>query len=173
MSHAIVKSASLAVLLLAMQTGFAAAQDTASTRLRAFDEVPALSSPGTGTFEAEITGNQINYTLTYNNLTANITQAHIHFAQRGVNGGIVFFLCTNLGNGPAGTPNCPGTRSGTVSGNINSGRITGGAADQGIQAGQMAKVLKAIRGEIAYANVHTTNFPSGEIRGQVVFTPGP
>ena len=29
-------------------------------------------------------------------------QAHIHFAQRGVNGGITVFLCTNLGNGPTG-----------------------------------------------------------------------
>jgi hypothetical protein len=42
-----------------------------------------------------------------------------------------------------------------------------GPAGQGVAAGEFAEVLQAIRAGAAYANVHTTNFPAGEIRGQV------
>ncbi len=38
---------------------------------------------------------------------ATCTQAHVHFGQMSVNGGVSFFLCSNLGNGPAGTQVCP------------------------------------------------------------------
>ena len=38
---------------------------------------------------------------------ARCTQSHVHFGQLSVNGGVSFFLCTNLGNGPAGTQACP------------------------------------------------------------------
>jgi hypothetical protein len=37
---------------------------------------------------------------------------------------------------------------------------------QGINAGDLAAVLRAIRAGASYANMHTTNFPGGEIRGQ-------
>jgi hypothetical protein len=36
-----------------------------------------------------------------------VTQAHIHFGPGRVNGGIMVFLCSNLGNGPEGTQPCP------------------------------------------------------------------
>ena len=37
-----------------------------------------------------------------------MTQAHVHFGQRSVNGGISFFLCTNLrATGRTGTQACP------------------------------------------------------------------
>ena len=40
-------------------------------------------------------------------------------------------------------------------------------AAQGIAAGQWDKIVAAMRAGVAYANVHTTNFPQGEIRGQI------
>ena len=56
---------------------------------------------------------EIAYRLSYSALTGNVTQAHIHFGQAAVNGGISAFLCSNLGNGPAGTQACPpGARDG-------------------------------------------------------------
>ena len=42
-----------------------------------------------------------------------------------------------------------------------------GPAGQGITAGQFDEVIRAMRKGLAYANVHTVTFPSGEIRGQV------
>lgn len=45
-------------------------------------------------------------------------QSHIHFGQRSVNGAIVVFLCTNLGNCPVGTQGCPAAPA-TISGSID------------------------------------------------------
>ena len=45
-----------------------------------------------------------------------------------------------------------------------------GAQGQGIEgatAENFAELLKAIRDDVAYVNVHTTKFGSGEIRGQI------
>jgi hypothetical protein len=82
-----------------------------------------------------------------------------------VNGGIMVFLCSNLGNGPVGTAACP--PSGSVSGTITAANVVGAASAQGIAAGEFAEVVKAIRHGVAYANVHSTLYPGGEIRGQL------
>jgi hypothetical protein len=39
--------------------------------------------------------------------------------------------------------------------------------EQGVEAGDLAGVIRAIRSGVTYANVHTVNFPTGEIRGQL------
>ena len=144
----------------------------ASTRLRGFEEVPAISSPGEGVFSARLnaSGTSLSYQLSYSGLQGTVTQAHIHFAQRGVNGGIVIFLCSNLGNGPAGTQACPAS-PGSISGTITADDVVGAAA-QGITAGQMGEVLRAMRNGITYVNVHSDLFPGGEIRGQLRFGRG-
>lgn len=145
---------------------------TVTARLRGFDEVPAVASSGGGRFAAEINdeGTEIDWELSYFNLNGHISQAHIHFAQRGVNGGIVVFLCSNLGNGPAGTPACPES-PGEVSGTATFANVGGGANAQGIGPLELPALLRAIRTGIAYVNVHSDLFPGGEIRGQLSFTP--
>src|SRR5687767_14030420 len=74
-----------------------------TTLLRGFEEVPSLANFARGRFHAilneELT--EVTYTLNYRNVEGTVTQAHIHLAQPGVNGGIMVFLCSNLGNGPA------------------------------------------------------------------------
>ena len=136
--------------------------------LNGYQEVPAVSSTGSGTFHAAVsqTGDKIAYKLSYSDLEGDVTQAHIHFGQRGVNGGIVAFLCSNLGNGPAGTQACPPSPA-TVEGTIEAGDIVGAAAAQGIAAGELGEVLRAIKAGVAYANVHTTKHPGGEVRSQL------
>jgi hypothetical protein len=104
------------------------------------------------------------YRLSYRDLSTAVQQAHIHFGQRNVAGGISVFLCSNLGNGPAGTPACP--QSGTVTGTITAADVIGPVA-QGISPGEFDEVLAAIRAGVTYANVHTVMFPAGEIRGQL------
>jgi len=108
----------------------------------------------------------IHYTLTYSGLSTPALQAHLHFGQPAVNGGIFVFLCSNLGNGPAGTPACP-AGGGTVTGTITAADILTIVPDQGVNAGDLATALRIIEAGEAYANVHTTRFPAGEIRGQV------
>ena len=47
------------------------------------------------------------------------------------------------------------------------GDVAVGPAAQNISAGQINRLLQAIKRGRAYVNVHTTGFPSGEIRGQL------
>jgi hypothetical protein len=133
-----------------------------------YQEVPAISTTGNGTFEAKVNddGSSFDWTLSYSGLEGSVTQSHIHFAQRSVNGGISIFLCSNLGNGPVGTPPCPPSPA-TISGTADIADMTGGAAAQGIAAGEFDEILAAIRAGKAYANVHSTTWPGGEIRGQL------
>ena len=149
------------------------AQGTGSTRLRAFEEVPAISSPGDGQFTARINGSgtSLSYQLSYRNLLGNVTQSHIHLAQRGVNGGIMIFLCSNLGNGPAGTQACPPS-PGSISGTIEADDVVAAAAAQGIAAGELGEAIRAMRNGVTYVNVHSDIFPGGEIRGQLRFGRG-
>lgn len=155
------------MICLFVAAGFGDSEDTLRAKLSGFNEVPPINSGGTGTFKATIdehTG-QLNYTITFSGLTSNVLQSHVHFAEPGVNGGVMFFLCSNLGNGPAGTPACP-VSGGTVTGTITSASIVSVSA-QNVTAGDFASALKIIRNGVGYANVHTVNFPAGEIRGQV------
>ena len=141
-------------------------QDTFVARLTGFQETPSISTRARGRFEAQIGRGEIRYTLSYENLEASVTAAHIHFAQRHVAGGIVAFLCGG-GNKPA----CP-SPSGTVSGTITASNIIGPAA-QGIAPGEFREVVRALRVGATYANVHSTTFPAGEIRGQIRRADGP
>jgi CHRD domain-containing protein len=134
-------------------------------RLVSFEEVPALSNPGEGTFNMLIdpSDTSFDFELTYSGITGTgATQSHIHIGQKGVIGGITVFFCTNLNNGPAGTPPCPA--NGTVTGTVTAANVIG-PAGQGVSAGEFAEVLKAIRAGVVYANVHSVLFPGGEIRG--------
>jgi hypothetical protein len=132
-----------------------------AARLKGYEETPAINSAGTGHFSASVdsSGTTITYELSYSGLSGPAAVAHIHFAQRGVAGAVVAFLC-----GGGGKPACPA--SGEVTGTIVSSDIIAVPA-QGIAAGDLAAVLKAMRAGRTYANVHTADFPNGEIRGQI------
>jgi hypothetical protein len=146
----------------------AVAGDNGTKNFRAgligYQEVPAVSTLATGSFRAElIDDNTLQYELTFSaSELGTVTQSHIHFGQRSVNGAIVVFLCSNLGNGPAGTQACP--TSGTISGTITSANVLGA---QGIAAGEFNELVRALRAGVAYANVHSTTFGGGEFRGQI------
>lgn len=132
-------------------------------RLTGFQEVPSLSTTGRGSFEAKVKKDSIEYELRYRGLSAPALQSHIHLGQRGVAGDISAFLC-----GGDGKPACPPGTSDTavVKGTIVAADVIG-PTDQGIEAGELDEVLRALRRGFTYANVHTSTFPPGEIRGQI------
>lgn len=144
-----------------------------SGNLTGYQEVPAVSTGASARFTAEVNkdGDAINWELTYSGLEGTAQQSHIHFGNVGVNGGISVFLCTNLGNGPAGTQACP--QSGTISGTITAADVspnipaTAAARTQGINTGEFEELARAIDANSAYANVHSTTWPGGEIRAQL------
>ena len=132
--------------------------------LRGAEEVPAVSTEGSGTCTLEISedGNSIMYELSYENLSGIVSQAHIHFGRTKTNGGVMVFLCTNADR--EGVPACP--VSGTVTGTLTAADVIG-PAKQGIEAGEFGKVVRAVTFRQSYCNVHTDLFPGGEIRGTV------
>jgi len=135
--------------------------------LSGYEEVPAISTAGSGTFAARISKDEtsVDYSLSYSDTESNVTQAHIHFGQKGVNGGISVFLCSNLGNGPAGTQPCPAAPA-TISGTFDADDVIG-PAGQGIASGQFEELIRAMKAGVTYVNVHTVDRPGGEIRSQI------
>jgi len=135
--------------------------------LTGYQEVPAISTVAHGTFDAWIDteAGLIFYKLKYDGLEGTVTQSHVHFGQMSVNGGISFFLCTNAGNGPVGTQTCPAGPA-VVEGVIDAAAVIG-PLPVGIEAGAFAEIVAAIRNGTAYANVHSSKWPAGEIRGQL------
>lgn len=142
-------------------------QEVVRARLVGYSEVPSQSVPGRGSFRAVIDedAGTITYALSYADVA--ITQSHLHLGQHHTNGGISVFLCTNLGNAPAGVTVqvCPAAPA-EITGVIMAANVTGPSA-QGIAAGEFAELLAAIRNGSVYANIHTTGLPAGEVRGQV------
>jgi hypothetical protein len=145
----------------------ATARDDDEIALRASllgaNEAPPINTPATGRFSATIHADgTIDFTLTYADLSSLPTQSHIHFAPKNVGGGVMVFLC-----GGDTQPACPATTSGSFTGTITPANVVA-IAGQGVNAGDLASALRIIveQGE-GYANLHSTRFPGGEIRGQV------
>lgn len=164
----------LALVMIVSVTTLARAERIHAS-LIGYNEVPSVSTPATGDFKARISkdDSMIEYTLSFENLVGTVQQSHIHFAQRGVNGSIVVWLCqTATTPAPpsvaASTPMCP-SPGGTVTGVITKASvITAATASQQIVAGELDEVIAAIRAGFAYVNVHATPLnPGGEIRGQI------
>lgn len=139
-----------------------------------YEEVPSVVTTATGEFKAEINKDEteVAYSLSYSNLEGNVQQAHIHLGQKGVNGGITVFLCSNLGNGPGGTQPCPPAPA-TITGVITAADVspnitaTAGARAQGLEPGEFDDFLDAVRSGVTYVNVHSSKFPGGEVRSQI------
>lgn len=145
--------------------------DTLEARLTGSNEVPAVSTGAKGTFSMKIAhdDSQFTYTLTFSGIDTTVTQSHIHFGQPNVAGGIMIWLCQGSVAAPAGDPSvptCPISPGGTVTGTVTAANVIG-PAGQGVSAGEFAEALAAIRHGLAYANVHSSKIPGGEIRGQI------
>ena len=149
--------------ILAIGAAFAMADSSKSVQadLSGLKEVPANSTTGNGSFEAEIGHQSIQYRLEYGELEGGtVLFAHIHLGRKATNGGVAAFLC-----GGGDKPVCP--QVGSVEGTITAEDVIG-PASQGIDPGEFAELVRAIRRNATYVNVHTEVFPGGEIRGNVI-----
>jgi hypothetical protein len=151
-----------------------------AAKLVSFNEVPSISSNAEGTFRARLNqaGDALSYRLTYSGITdgAAVTQAHIHLGQRHTNGGIMVWLCSGTLTDPTGlAPACPAAPGGSVEGTLTAANIIQTPASpappappgQGVGPGEFEKFVEALREGAAYANVHSTRFQGGELRGQI------
>ena len=123
-------------------------------------EVPAVETNATGqaVFQLSKDGLILSYKLIVANIE-DVRMAHIHLAPAGINGGVVAWLI------PSGPP--PILIEGKSNGILAEGVIT---ADNlvGVLAGEPLEALvEAMKSGDTYVNVHTSEFPGGEIRGQI------
>ncbi len=101
-------------------------------------DVPPIMTNGTGTASLSFSNDTLKYQITVAKLSSTLTHAHFHLASAGANGGVVEPI-----NYTDSTTNSFWT-------NINDTTLA-----------HLAK------GDI-YINIHSSNFPAGEIRGQVL-----
>jgi hypothetical protein len=136
-----------------------------SARLNGWEEDPSQVTTGRGSFKATANTTSIAFELSYENLEATtVAQAHIHVGSRHESGAITVFLC-----GGATQPACPNGPDGTITGTIAANDFVPQAPMfQGVEPGNFADLLRAMRKGETYVNVHTTpRAPGGEVRGQI------
>jgi hypothetical protein len=144
------------------------------TLLTGDEEVPPRPTHASGRLALKLSpdGQSIDYTLDVKDIT-NLTQAHIHIAPRGVNGGIVVWLFPSVKSTQALPGGGGPVRRLIIEGTFTAADFRGSLANQ-----PMSALVAAIQQGNAYGNVHTddgvapTNtgpgdFPGGEIRGQL------
>ena len=114
---------------------------------------------GQAIFKVSKDGSSIEYQLIVANIQ-NVTQAHIHCcAGEESTAGVVVWLY------PSAPPArlIPGRSQGVLAeGVITQSSLVGSLAGQ-----PLSVLLDRIASGLAYVNVHTTQFPPGEIRGQI------
>jgi hypothetical protein len=130
------------------------------THLSGDEEVPArdTDAQGQAIFQINGDGTAITYKLNVANIE-NVTQAHIHLGPAGSNGGIVVWLY------PSAPPSqlIPGRTQGT----LGEGEITAASLVGSLTGKPLSDLLAAMHDGRTYVNVHTLQFPPGEIRGQI------
>jgi len=164
----------LAAAAFALPAASANADEFATT-FSGFNEVGALGagetgailSAGTASLKLDLdrTNQTVKFTLTFSGLSSAVTQSHIHFGKVHTAGGVMVFFCSNLATAPAGVQPCP-AGGGTVTGTITAANVLA-LAGQNVTAGDFTALVDALDSNTAYANIHTTNFPAGEIRGEI------
>jgi len=109
--------------------------------LNAASEVPTNASQGQGIGIFSLEGSNLTYVVSFSGLLANTTAGHIHAPANATNNAGVIIPFTV----PAG----------------KAGRISGSTV---LTTDQVSNIFNGL----AYANIHTTVNPGGEIRGQLV-----
>jgi hypothetical protein len=122
-------------------------------------QVPPVASVGRGLASYLITEDSatLYYSLQVLDTSSTITAAHIHLGHTGQNGDVVVNLC-GAGNTPACAPQ----------GVIASGAVTASSLVGPLAGHPLSDLIVALTSGGTYTNVHTSNFPNGEIRGQVL-----
>jgi hypothetical protein len=171
----------VAAALVATVTLMFARPAEAVTRFRAIIEneqevanppVPEQGTGGMGEFELNDAMTALSYDITLfgldidglqtpANANDNANRFHIHAGPAGTNGGIVFGMKD------------PNHDTDDLVINPVTGRVTGvWDGNEGNGTTLAAQLANLLAGNL-YFNVHTTDHPGGEVRGQIIFVPEP
>jgi hypothetical protein len=157
-------SALFFVASLTMQVAPAAIIFTST--LNGSNEVPPTGSAATGSITVILNGNLLSVNETFTGLTNPATAAHIHCcAPVGTN---VIVAVPFTGFPAATSGSYMNTFDLTMLSTYNSAFVT---ANGGTASSAEAAFITGLESSQAYANIHDSTFPGGEIRGQL--TPEP
>jgi CHRD domain/PEP-CTERM motif len=169
------KSLKLLSAVLVLGAGVQASTITYVTTLSGANEIPANGSIATGTASITVdnVANTIIFNVLFSGLSSTDTAAHIHCCQPlGTNAGVATVM-----------PSFPSFPLGVTSGSFNNQlfSLTDVAfynpafvtANGGTVASAEAALLAGMAAGQTYFNIHTSNNPGGEIRGQLAATPEP
>jgi hypothetical protein len=133
---------------------------TLTAHLTGAEEVPPVVTSATGqaSFRLSRDGQSLTYRLIVANIE-NVSMAHIHLAPAGQNGPVVLWLY------PSGPP--PQLIPGMTNGVLSTGVVTSANLVGQLAGATLADLVEHIVAGNAYVNVHTSQFPAGEIRGQI------
>jgi hypothetical protein len=154
--------AAVAAALLISATPSSAQVVNMAATLSPGEETPApgilSGAVGTATVSVDATNQEIAVSLSLFNFATGTTAGHIHVGPRGVAGPVVINFPIPTGT----TGDLPLTfRVGTAA----------FVARPEIGINTMQDAIQAIVGGNAYVNIHTSQYPAGEIRGQLAVVP--
>lgn|GEM_PF-7094727 len=106
-------------------------------RLTGSNEVPPVTTTGSGIGQFTLKGNDLHYHITVQNLSSTLTAGHFHRGDEDVSGPVIEPITFN------------------------------GLTASGVWMDLTNEELELLDDEEVYVNVHTTKFPNGEVRGQI------
>jgi hypothetical protein len=133
-----------------------AQQQKFTAKMTGSEEVPPKNTKATGTAEFDLSadGKTLSYKVSVNDINS-VTMAHIHSGKKGVNGPVVVTLFHSA------------NPTGPMNGVLSQGNATSSNLEGPLKGKQISDLVNLIKSGGAYANVHTTQNPKGEIRGQI------
>ncbi|HSK25140.1 MAG TPA: CHRD domain-containing protein, partial [Egicoccus sp.] len=157
--RSIVPTVLLTLALPAVFAGPVLAQSSGTTftaQLSGGEEVPAVETAagGAAEFVLDDDGNSLSFTVDVDGLE-DTTMAHIHLAPAGENGPPVVWLHTQ--------EQAPELVPGVFSGTLASGTITADDLVGPLEGATLDDLLAELAAGTAYVNVHTEEFPDGEV----------
>ena len=144
----------LMIIPLVSFTNIFADDNKFSTPLTGMEEVPPVNTNSTGIALFELVNNNINFKINVTNLD-NIKAAHIHQGEFGQNGDVIFTLFK------------PATSIDVLNGTLVEGKVTSVDLEGPLQGKTINDLVQLINNTKTYVNIHTEQYPNGEIRGQI------
>jgi hypothetical protein len=134
------------------------AHPTFVAQMNGFEETPGVATLATGFagIQVGMDGSTVYYTVTLTDASTELMAAHLHLGPSGEAGPIVVTLCS------AQTKPCQ-TEGVVAQGTFTAADFSGPFANDTLE-----RLLTESRNHMVYVNVHSTKFPSGEARGQLV-----
>jgi CHRD domain len=125
-----------------------------STPLTGMEEVPPVNTNSTGIALFELVKDNINFKVNVTNLD-NIKEAHIHTGEFGQNGEVIVSLYK------------PATPMDVVNGSLVEGKINAVDLQGALKGKTVNDLVQLMNNTKTYVNIHTEQYPNGEIRGQI------